>query len=425
MKKIFKKTLLVIALVVLITSCTNTDDFTDDSTLIPSNPALIVALDFNNEETLIENGQIYNFTVSISEPQVVDVSVKLSQTGGTATDGDDFSMPHDVVIPKGTTTASGSITILNDDLVEETEDAIILIATGFESNVGSTTSQTVKFNIENYTEGDLVVHMDWTTPKQLTDNFGNKIDPDDFADMRLLLTDIPYTKIIKEADGGSYETMVINSSVPDGEYYIVADFYDALDIPSSLNINTEFDQSGVINGAAYSFPSIISNESICPANYAILNKVIKSGDSYEIVSVGQNNFAANSITWFTGYDVKDKDGEYASHIESKVDCDGNYFLGINKEWMEGFWGETITKKANVYYTIDAAGKITIPSQYIFTTLFSGVNYDYTISGTGKLDKTTNTVTLNYVLDQDGFSPSGWAFDNGYITQSYFIAVVKP
>ena len=122
MKNIFKKALLVIALVGLITSCTNTDDFTDDSTMVATNPALDVALSFDNAVTLVEDDVVYPFTINLSEAQIVDVKVLLSKTDGTATEGEDFTFPHEIIIPKGSTSVSGEIGIIKDTDFETTED---------------------------------------------------------------------------------------------------------------------------------------------------------------------------------------------------------------------------------------------------------------------------------------------------------------
>lgn len=421
--KIFK-TLLMISAFALVIGC-NEDEFTGDSTKIASNPSLSVSLDFANSQTLVEKEATYGFTVTLSEPQIVDVRINLSQIAGTATDGEDFSMPHSVTIPAGSTSVSDVIALHADDLIEETETATIKIATGTESNVSSITDATVSFNILNLTEGDLAIGMSWNLATKITDNFGNSIGAYAAADLRLLLTNVPFTNVLDDADGASAESYVLSGDAPDGEYYIVADFYDAMsDIPVDVNIDLSFDQTGVINGQMHSFSNTINTGDVCSANYYILVKITKTGENYVITEVGQPNFAV--IPWSGGYDVADAFSGptgYASKITASIDCSGKFLRGINAEWMVEVWGESIIDEANVYYTTDGAGNVTIPSQYCFTTLYNGNEYPYTISGTGVINTVTGTLTINYVLDQDGFSPSGWMLDNGYMDQNYFIAEV--
>jgi hypothetical protein len=91
--------------------------------------------------------------------------------------------------------------------------------------------------------------------------------------------------------------------------------------------------------------------------------------------------------------------------------------------MYDFWGEVIEEEGAVLYTVDGAGVVTIASQYIFTTSYSGSLYPYTVSGTGTYNETTGELYIQYYLDQDGFSPSDWAFNNGYQTTPYFEATL--
>ncbi len=422
MKNIKIKIVLMLSAFAFMLSCSE-DEFTGDSSLEASSPTLSVQLGFANSETLVEQETSYPFTVTISEPQIVNVVVYLKQTGGTATEGADFNFPHTVTIPARSTSVSGTIDILADDLVEATETATIKIGLGDEANVDAVNSQTVTFNIMNVTDGDLAIGLSWDM-SIATDNAGNEISATNFADLRLLVTSAANnTTIVGGADGGSFESYVFASSQPDGEYYVVADFYAASDISRDLDLTVTFDQVGVINGQTHVFPSVLSTASVCDAYYAVLAKFTKTGDSYAFEEVGTNSFAV--VPW-SGIDATDAFacvGGCPSQITSSIDCTGSFLRGINANWMFGSWGEEIIEEANVYYTDDGAGNITIDSQYIFTTLYSGSEYDYTISGTGVIDG-TGTLTLQYYLDQDGFGVSEWMFANGYMTTDYFEAIVS-
>ena len=100
MKNKFIKTSFLFLTLLLMFSCAENDDYTGDSVLTVSSPALEVSLGFSESQTLVETEKSYDFTVSISETQAVDVVVYLEQTEGTATAGEDFSMPSSVTIKK-------------------------------------------------------------------------------------------------------------------------------------------------------------------------------------------------------------------------------------------------------------------------------------------------------------------------------------
>jgi len=424
MKNKIYKIALVLGVFLFAYAC-NEDTFTEDSVAVVGSPSLTVTLDFNNSVTLVEQEATYGFTVSLSEPQISDVRVYLTQTGGTATDGEDFSFPDIVTIPAGALSMSDVISIHADDLVEETESVSINITSGKEANVNSIDGETISFTILNLTGGDLGVGLSWDM-SNTTDDTGTVLSPTDFADLRLLIATAPSNAdadVVGGADGGSCEAYTFTESQPDGEYYVVADFYAASDIVRDLDLTVTFDQTGVINGQTHMFPAVLNTASVCDAYYAVLAKFTKSGSSYSFEEIGANSFAV--IPW-TGIDATDAFacvGGCDSQITSSIDCTGTFLRGINANWMVGSWGETIEEEANVYYTDDGAGNITIPSQYIFTTLYSGSLYDYTISGTGVIDG-TGTLTLQYYLDQEGFGVSEWMFDNGYMTTDYFEAIVS-
>lgn len=401
------------------------DDLTGASTLSATAPSLTVSLDFANDQTLVEQEISYGFTVSISEPQIVDININLSMIEGTATLGDDFSIPPNVTIPAGSTSVSDVISIHADELIEDTETAIIKIATGTEANVTDINDQTVSFSIANLTEGDLAITMSWSTSTTITDNFGSPIDATNAGDLRLLITDTPYTTVIGEADGASFEAYTIESDLNDGEYYVVADFYASTDIPTNFDLTLTFDQTGVINSQTHTFAEALNNASICEDNYYVMAKITKTGDSYTLEEIGSSNFVTTAWSGFDTYDVFAPDG-WDSKITSSIDCDGTYFLGINSEWMTNVWQEEIQVANNVYYTINESGVITIPSQPIFTTLYNGDLYDYTVSGTGIYDDSGDSpvIHIEYILDQAGTDVGAyWNSEEGMDTP-YFVADIS-
>ena len=186
---------------ILTTACSNDDDATGASTMKATTPSLSVALDFDSSISIVEQEATYGFTVSISEPQIVDIRVNLTQIGGDATNGEDFSMPPNVTIVAGKTSVSDVIAIHADDIPEAVETAVIQIANGNEANVVSISKATATFTILNLVSGDLAASMSWAANGTVTDNGGNEIDPYDLADLTLLLTDVPYTTILDGAGG--------------------------------------------------------------------------------------------------------------------------------------------------------------------------------------------------------------------------------
>ena len=279
----------------LMFSCAENDDYTNDSVLTVSAPALSVSLGFPNSQSIVEQEASYDITVSITSTQSVDVVVYLKQIDGTASAGEDFSMPSSLTIPKGSLSASDVISIHADEIIEDTETVTIQIGSGNEANVSGVSSETVSFEIANLTDGDLVVGMSWEISTATTDDTGAAIDPYDFADLRLSLTNVPYTQILQTADGAADETYTLSGDAPDGEYYLVADIYASMeDIIRDLNITLTFNQVGIINGQKHTFSNGLSTEYSCANNYLIMAKVSKSGENYTIEEIGENS-AAPSI----------------------------------------------------------------------------------------------------------------------------------
>ncbi|WP_392346225.1 Calx-beta domain-containing protein [uncultured Polaribacter sp.] len=422
MKNKFIKISFSFLALLLMFSCESNDDYTGDSVVNATNPSLTVSLGFSNTETLIEKEASYAFTVSISEAQIADVIVNLVQTAGTATAGSDFSMPSSVTILKGTMSTTSEITIHSDELVEETETVTIQIGLGNESNVNSVASETVTFNIANLTDGDLVVGMDWNASSTVTDNYGKEIGAYDLGDLRLLLTD--GTNILDGADGAVAETYTLVANAPDGVYYIVADFYDAMDIPADLDITLTFDQVGTMNNVTSTFPSAINTNFNCANNFVTLTKITKVGTNYTLSDVGVNNIDSQAVSWggIDTYDYYAPDG-WDSKITTGVDCGGKLIKGLNAEWMVNVWGESIESEALVYYTVDASGTITIPLQELFTTSWNGAPYDYQVSGTGTYDDSGDVpvIHLEYILQQDGWDVGDYWAGAGGMDTPYFVA----
>ena len=126
MKKIINKILVVLILAFATTfvSCEADDQATDKGTLnvatgIVATTTLTSPLAVTNVTKEAEE-KVYSFTVTLNKPQVVPVVVYVTQIDGTA-DENDFSFESQVTVPAYTTTAKGSVTILNDSKKEGDE----------------------------------------------------------------------------------------------------------------------------------------------------------------------------------------------------------------------------------------------------------------------------------------------------------------
>lgn len=414
MKNKFLKIALVLSAIILTTACTE-DDATGDATNAPSNPSLTVALDFEGEQSLVEAETTYGFTVSISEAQITNVRVHLSQTGGDATKGEDFDFPSTVTIAAGTTSVSDVFTIHADEILEETETATIQITNGTEANLNSISGTSVSFSIMNHTEGDLAIGLSWAASSAVTDNYGEAIGATDLADMRLLITDVPYTGILTSEDGDGFETLNFLGTYPDGEYYIVADFYSANEISINLDLEITLDQVGAINGASHSFPAAVNTTDACSDLHYILAKVTKAGQDYTVEKVGEKSAMAMDLENYVGtWSGKDMWGN--TEITTTLDADGNFEItGVGVVFMTGTWGETILEQEKVLMDVDkTTGSFTIEEQLYMKTEFEGAVQDlYYLSGTGTIDPCTNTMDLEYDFVQDGVSYVAWLTQYGY------------
>ena len=280
----------------LMFSCDSNDNFTGDSTLSANSPSLSVSLGFANQETLVEQEASYTFTATISQVQITDVIVNIAQTAGTATEGEDFSMPKSVTIAKGTLSVSGIIAIHADELAEPTETATIQIGLGNESNVSGVSAQTVNFQIANLTASDLKIDFTWGTSATITDNNGNAIAAEDLADLELLLTNatIPTSQTFVTVDAvPGFESFLFLETYPDGEYFLVAKFFSAVDygnIFADLDLTLEFNQVGKINKEKITVNAGLNTEN-ASCQQSIIAKIIKNGSDFTLESIGQNNNA--------------------------------------------------------------------------------------------------------------------------------------
>lgn len=300
-----KKTLLLFALSLAIISC-DKDDQVGDSQLTPANPTATITFDFGNPTIVVEGDQEYTFSVTISSTNIVDTILYVEQVGGDA-DTDDYEVTGQIRIPAGYTTGTGTIKILEDDLIEDTEHLVLQVGDLRTANT-SMTPATAQFTILNATAADLVIDMSWSfaVPVYDTDS-GDEIGATTLADMILSVYDSS-DMLVAQADGGSFETIVFEGIEADGDYTIEASFFSAEDYERLLSLNVEFNQQGTINHLSYDFADALDIQQTCADNFFVLASFTKMGSNYDIMPVGEDNALNPEGDWTLQMDDSWGDG---------------------------------------------------------------------------------------------------------------------
>jgi hypothetical protein len=380
---IFKKSVLLysmMALVLLVSSCSSDqEEYTGAGNVVPTSPQITITPEVSNL-SLVEDDSSYSYTVALSTVQLVDVVVKISQVDGDATMGEDFTIDNSLVISAGSTSATGTITILSDELAEETETVTIQVGDNTTANA-SITPETMTFTILNLSEGDLVIDLEWAQAVSVTDNYGEEADPLDVGDLRLLLTDTNFGTLLS-VDTGDFEQLIVPENGPDGTYYIVADYFSATDVITNLNLDLTINQFGKINDANHKFNDVMSTANVCPEAYYVLASVVKSGTDYTVTRVAEANTMDlnNYVGTWTGGGAWYQYFGYDTEVETTIDANGDLWMtGITFNWCQGWWGEPILSSAPVKVNVDTAtGEFSIDEQYHYTTSYG----DYNVKATG-------------------------------------------
>lgn len=421
--------LLLISFTLLLSGCKEKDDYTNDSLVVPNNVNLTITTSVN-QTSYVENNQVENFTVTLSDEQVSDVVVKVFQVGGDAVEGEDFVMDHLVTVPAGSLQATGTITILKDDVIEATESVIIQVGDDTTANAGSVTPATMTIDILNYEEGDLGIELSWYPDAY--DQYGNQISSTTIADMILYVVD-PNGDVIGEVDGGSYENYVLSSDAMDGTYTIKTGFYSAMSFndPVDLKLMLGYDQVGVFSDSQ-DFTGFISTATAESCDLEIfLAEIEKSGSTYTLSQNAYVQYALDTSVFPGTYDGADGslgdgfDWQFSNPVTVALSGDDLTIDGLNYTWMSSIWGETVVSSTPVMMNLYNDGTLEIPEQYYMTTDYDGSLYDYSISGTGTWNSCNPaSLHIEYEMNQDGFLVAQWLLDNGYSYTNYFIADIS-
>jgi hypothetical protein len=163
MKSISRFLLFLAVVTFAFTGC-DTDDFTGQSTMVPTTPfpgitvsELPMNVIFQERDTTLE------FTFTMASIQTVDVSIKISvDPSSTATEGEDFQLnSRNVVIPAFTTTGSFSVDFFVDGIPEPDAETVVI-------NVGDNTTanavfapQQMSVTLTNFSLPTMDILVDW------------------------------------------------------------------------------------------------------------------------------------------------------------------------------------------------------------------------------------------------------------------------
>lgn len=223
---------------ILIISCDNEDN-TGDSSLQVTTPSIsLTALPSMSSSNIVDeiSEPTYTVTATLSTPQSVDVVLYMRTVGGTASEGDDYELSK-ITIPAFGTSGSGTIKILNDELVESEENFTIKVGENVEN--ASFTPQTYSFIIKNYVSNELELNFRYNK------NFSISGTPISLCgilydlDFYLLDSNFDDTGNYDAAGGNCEESLVLDSSLPDGTYYIFPQLYDNGDLNGGTNTTSD------------------------------------------------------------------------------------------------------------------------------------------------------------------------------------------
>lgn len=431
MNKIFPFIAFVMIALVVITGCKK-DDHTGYSTLEPvTGVTLTITPNFTSPVTLVEADSTFNYTVTMNQAQLVDVKLYVSVTATSATAGEDFDYLGSITIPAGGTTASGWIKIMQDDVFEEEETLTIEVGDATFANA-DLTPVSYSFTLQNYSEEDLQVTLAWEPSTDIYDTHGDLYTGDGLADMILTIYDVTGDSVFAQADGSTYEELILSHNIADGEYRVMASFYGVTDLgdqgSADLNLSVNAFQVGIQDNTL-DFENVLNTVNNID-NTIYLAVIDKVGSTWTLSEFGgftaaEIDFA--SAVWSDGLgDGWMSDYMYPNHVVI-AGSTGEYTIeGICWEWMSDFWGETYTNTVAVDIVFNDDGTIVIPDQYYATTIYNDAPYDYNIYTDADATSTWNrfmtpvALTINYQMDQDGFLPAVYFGGSQYNDNTYFI-----
>jgi len=136
----------------------------------------------------------------------------------------------------------------------------------------------------------------------------------------------------------------------------------------------------------------------------------------------ENGVADLAGSW--GIDENFTNGDYFGEANFSTTWDGTNLIssGFGQQMIANFWGEPVVAGGTFNMTVTEDGTITIPRQYVFTTVYEGVNYDYEIEGSGtwvSLCGEAPEMSIQYDIYYPGDAVGLAESYAGYFGASYF------
>lgn len=255
------------------------DKATGDSNLVATKDVIgSVNIPFTGVQSSNEKDEtVYTFTITLDKPQVVPVVVAVHQISGNATSGDDYDVPKTITIPAYATSATATVKILNDDLVEGVETFTLQVGDIATSNAGIPT-KTMSFSIDNYLSDDLVLDLIVDQPYSIFGTpytlCGEGYDVDYGLFRGPTYAGSTFTGILVETVN-CQEKMILGASLPDGQYHLAALVWDDADLPNlyhdpfRIPTNVEYFRAGGIAKNTFKQEDTFAPISTQPARSAL------------------------------------------------------------------------------------------------------------------------------------------------------------
>lgn len=219
---------------------------------------------------------------------------------------------------------------------------------------------------------------------------------------------------------GSSKSLII---VKDGSVSTDIKVYTANKVNSNQVINLSIATS--LEASTYTAPSSVtipagSNEGVFSLSFNDVDYDFENGETMSISFDPFENYFSGDTTIDIDIAVvcpinleglvgtySGTDNWYASvggplDVSITTAVNGSTFTatGLGSAWLENpaFWAEEVVEEGDVEMTIDSdTGAITIPYQFVATTLYLGSPGDYFITGAGTYSSCTDTFYIEYEL----------------------------
>ena len=399
MKKINKQFLFsALTLVAILFSGCSKDDLTGQSTLeVSKDVKITITSDFSSPQTIIEGDNKYNFTVTLDKVQSKDIVVKINQVSGNAST-DDYTVDSQLTIPAYKLSATAELTILKDNVKEDVETLTLQVGDITTANA-NITPVTVSFNIQNYTEGSLVTDLSWST--SIKDVAGDLIKPTDAADFKLRITNLNLSDVESIDDSETaFESFEMLSTMPDGDYLVVAEAVSFKDMGSQgnfdIDLSVTFNQTGIYNDETFTFTKAANSAAIieCGATgFFKLAQITKSGSTYTVSEVGEPGYTFDASIFNGTYKVvKDEWEDYAVGASIPVEyniADGTGTFRILNTY--------VMANSNSYFEVTFDQSTGVVTKIVGSEPFKynlNSSSSYFVSGTGNVNLCNGNINLN-------------------------------